>query len=95
MGGGVMIKSDGNSIDPAQRLSDAPKCTAKAKCPRQRCRCPAKGGWTVYRLHGAGGGAPSCSQYPNYRHGLRTNELAAIRLVASLLGKSMPRVLDE
>ena len=90
-----MMKSDGNPIDPTQRLRSAPRCRATTKSAGQRCKCPSKQGWNVCRVHGAGGGAPSCTQHPNYRHGLRTNELAAIRLVASLLGKSMPRVLDE
>ena len=73
------MKSDGNLIDPVQRLRNAPRCTAMAKSTRQRCRNPSKQLWNVCRLHGAGGGAPSGSQHPNYRHGMRTQIMEEIR----------------
>ncbi|MDG1337149.1 MAG: hypothetical protein P8P53_14190 [Tateyamaria sp.] len=41
--------------------------------------------WAVCRMHGAGGGAFSGSQHPNYRHGVRTNLAQDIRRLASLL----------
>ncbi len=66
------MKDDANPIDPVQRLLDAPRCTATAKSTRQRCRNPSKQGWTVCRLHGAGGGAPRGKAHPNYKHGLRS-----------------------
>jgi hypothetical protein len=89
-----MTKSDVNPIDPTQRLSDAPRCTAKAKRTGQRCQCPSKQGWNVCRLHGAGGGAPSGSRHPNYRHGLRTKQMQDVRALVSLLGKDF-RELSE
>ncbi len=79
------MKSDVNPIDPAQRLRDAPRCSARAKSTGSRCRCPSKQGWTVCRLHGAGGGAPSGSQHPNYRHGMRTQEMQNIRALTRTL----------
>lgn len=81
------MKSDGNPIDPAQRLRDAPRCSATAKSTRQRCRNPSKQNWNVCRLHGAGGGAPSGSAHPNYKHGRRTLEMKAIRRFVSQLCK--------
>ncbi len=48
---------------------------------------PSKQSWNVCRLHGAGGGAPSGSAHPNYRHGLRTKEMQELRRLVSLLGK--------
>jgi hypothetical protein len=79
------MKTDGNPINPTQRLRDAPRCSAKAKRTGRRCMCPSKHGWTVCRLHGAGGGAPTGAKHPNYRHGLRTKKMMAIRALASKL----------
>ena len=81
------MKSDGNPIDPTQRLRNAPRCHAKAKSTGQRCKCPSKQGWTVCRLHGAGGGAPSGAKHPNYRHGLRTMQMEDVRRLVSSLGR--------
>ena len=66
------MKDDVNHKDPTQRLRDAPRCTATAKSTGKRCRNPSKQGWTVCRLHGAGGGAPPGQAHPNYKHGLRS-----------------------
>ncbi len=82
------MNSDGNPIDPTQRLRDAPRCIATAKRTRQRCQSPSKQGWNVCRLHGAGGGAPSGKAHPNYRHGLRTKEMKELRVLVSLLTNS-------
>ena len=83
----LSMKSDGNPIDPTQRLRDAPRCSAKAKSTEQRCRNPSKQNWNVCRLHGAGGGAPSSSAHPNFRHGLRTKKMQELRQLVSLLSK--------
>lgn len=80
-----MAKIDVNPMDPVERLRAAPRCTARAKRSGERCRCPAVNGWTVCRLHGAGGGAPAGPAHPNYRHGLRTREMQAIRALARAL----------
>lgn len=80
-----MTKSDGNPIDPAERLREAPRCRARAKSTGRRCQCPAVRGWAVCRLHGAGGGAPSGQSHPNYKHGLRTEEMMAVRRLVSVL----------
>ena len=79
------MKLDANLTDPTQRLREAPRCTATAKSTRQRCRNPCKRGWTVCRLHGAGGGAPPGKAHPNYKHGLRSKEMLAIRKLVELL----------
>jgi len=84
-----MMKSDDNPIDPTQRLRDARRCHAKAKSTGKRCKAPAVRGWLVCRVHGAGGGAPSGSAHPNYRHGLRTKEILNIRKLASLLSSAV------
>jgi len=73
------MKSDANPMDPAQRLRDAPRCNATAKSTGQRCRNPSKQGWTVCRLHGAGGGAPRGKAHPNYKHGMRSKEWTDMR----------------
>lgn len=84
-----MSKNDGNPIDPTERLTNAPRCTAMAKSTRQRCRNPSKQNSNVCRLHGAGGGAPRGPKHGNYRHGLRTLEATAIaRAVSSICKRS-------
>jgi hypothetical protein len=80
-----MKKSDANPIDPVQRLRNAPRCTAVAKSTRERCKCPSRRGWSVCRVHGAGGGAPQGTGHPNYRHGLRAVEMKEMRSLVSLL----------
>ena len=88
-----MIKSDGYPMNPTQRLRDTPRCSAKAKSTRQRCRCPAVKGWTVCRVHGAGGGAPRGKAHPNYKHGLRTLEMHEVRQGIAALGKDAKSLL--
>lgn len=80
-----MTKNDVNPMNPVERLRAAPRCTAMAKSTGRRCRCPSKQGWNVCRLHGAGGGAPSGSDHPNYRHGLRTKDMKALSALARLV----------
>ena len=64
----------------------APRCSATAKATGLSCRSPAVNGWTVCRMHGAGGGAPSGRKNGNYRHGWRTKEAAdERRYISSLL----------
>ncbi len=90
-GGGVLaMESDGNLIDPTQRLRNSPRCTATAKRTGQRCQCPSKHGWSVCRLHGAGGGAPTGTKHPNYKHGMRSNSVREMRQMVRILQLSLP-----
>lgn len=81
------MKHDGNPINPAQRLQDATRCTARAKRTGQPCRCPAVTGWTVCRVHGAGGGAPEGPANGNWKHGGRSREVAEIRRIGAELSR--------
>ena len=65
------MKSDAN---PMQRAHDAPRCTAKSKRSGKACQSPAVGGWTVCRMHGAGGGASGGKAHPQYKHGMRSRD---------------------
>ena len=78
------MKADANPID---RANAAPRCTAKAKRTGQRCKCPAVTGWTVCRVHGAHGGARPGPAHPNYRHGGRTKDAAALRAMVAELAR--------
>jgi len=73
------MKSTDNPMRPAQRLADAPRCTARAKTTRCRCKGPAVKGWQVCRMHGAGGGHPPGKNHPSWRHGMRSQEWLATR----------------
>lgn len=69
MGGGVAMKSDAN---PMHKAHNAPRCHAKAKTTGLRCKAPAKRGWQVCRMHGAGGGAPTGPGNGAWVHGDRS-----------------------
>lgn len=81
------MKTSGNPMRPAQRLADAPRCTARTKATGCRCKGPAVKGWSVCRMHGARGGAPEGERNGMWRHGGRTKENDAIRkLTQALMG---------
>jgi len=66
------VKTTDNPTHPAQRLGNAPRCTATAKATGCRCNAPAVKGWNVCRMHGARGGAPYGPANGRWRHGNRT-----------------------
>ena len=86
------MKSDGN---PMQSAHAAPRCTAKSKRTGQPCRNPAVRGWTVCRMHGAGGGARSGPANPNWRHGGRSGETVELRKLANMLGREARKLSSE
>lgn len=89
-----MKKAD-NPMHPAQRLGDAPRCTATAKATGCRCKGPAVKGWSVCRMHGAGGGAPCGPGNGAWRHGERSREAQKIKsAVASLARRSRLSVVE-
>lgn len=70
------------NTNPLHRAQAAPRCTAHSRRTGLPCRAPAVRGWTVCRMHGAGGGAPRGKAHGQYRHGGRTIEtMEATRLV--------------
>ena len=79
------MKSDANPMDPAQRLRDAPRCTAKAKRTGERCKCPAVTGWRVCRVHGAGGGHKAGPSHRQWRRGMRSVDMVEVRRLSSRL----------
>lgn len=72
---------------PMQSAHAAPRCTAKAKRTGKPCRAPAVRGWTVCRMHGAGGGAKPGTAHPNWKHGARSIDAVALRKLANALGR--------
>ncbi|SLN17272.1 hypothetical protein ROA7450_00545 [Roseovarius albus] len=81
------MKSDTN---PMQSAHAAPRCTARCKRTGLPCKNPAVRGWTVCRMHGAGGGHGAGQENPAYRHGMRTREWKRIRgEVHALLQESL------
>lgn len=86
-----------NPMHSAQRLADAPRCTAKAKTTGCRCKGPAVNGWKVCRMHGARGGAPSGPANGMWRHGERSVEaqrtkqdIQALIQIAQGYAKALP-----
>ena len=70
--GGVAMESDGNPMHSAHL---APRCHAKAKRTGQACKAPARNGWKVCRMHGAGGGAPTGPANGAWAHGGRSQSV--------------------
>ena len=81
------MKGDANPMHPAQRLLLAPRCTAKAKRTGQPCQAPAVNGWSVCRMHGAHGGAPSGPANGAWQHGGRSAETVKVRKFGKLLAQ--------
>lgn len=73
------MKSTDNPMRPVHRLALAPRCNAMAKTTRCQCKGPAVRGWSVCRMHGAKGGAPSGPANGRWRHGNRSREAEAMR----------------
>lgn len=57
----------GNNL--MQKAHSALRCHATAKTTGSRCKAPAKRGWQVCRMHGAGGGAPFGAANGAWVHG--------------------------
>lgn len=77
------------------RANAAPRCGATSKRSGKPCRAPAVTGWTVCRLHGAGGGQRPGKAHPNYRHGDRSREAVASRAFANKLVKEARNLLPQ
>jgi len=65
----------------------AQRCSAKSKRTDQPCKSPAMRGWTVCRMHGAGGGANPGKAHPNYLHGERSQASATLRARVNALAR--------
>jgi hypothetical protein len=76
------------SINLMQKAHAAPRCTAKSKRTGNRCRAPAVRGWSVCRMHGARGGAPTGRRNGNYKHGGRSKETIELWRLIKLLGQT-------
>jgi hypothetical protein len=85
--GGGQVKSDVNPARPTERLFLAPRCTAQTKRTGLPCQAPAVNGWTVCRMHGAHGGAPSGPGNGMWRHGGRSAETILIRRLGAALSR--------
>ena len=81
------MKSDGNPMDPVQRLQNSARCHAKAKSTGDRCNAPAVRGKAVCRMHGAGGGAPFGPANGAWKHGGRTAEAMQVRRIGTALAR--------
>jgi hypothetical protein len=78
-----------NSIPTSSR------CTAHSKRTGLPCGSPAVTGWSVCRMHGAGGGAPPGRRNGNYRHGGRTIETMALRAEIRDLVRESRELLEQ
>lgn len=74
------------SNNPMQRAHEAPRCNAKSKRTGKPCRAPAVKGWSVCRMHGAGGGHAEGVTHPAWQHGMRSHQwLEQNRKITELL----------
>jgi hypothetical protein len=73
------------SNNPMHKAHATPRCRARSKRTGQPCGAPAVGGWSVCRMHGAGGGAPEGKRNGNFKHGARSKETIEFwKLIKSL-----------
>lgn len=89
------MKRDANPIDLAARMQAARRCHATAKSTGQPCKAPAVTGWTVCRVHGAGGGAPVGVDNGAWRHGGRSLELTKSRRLVTELARQAKADLQK
>lgn len=70
-----------------EKAHAAPRCTARSKRTGKPCKNPAVKGWTVCRLHGAGGGHKAGPTHPSWKHGGRSKAAMAARKQANELAR--------
>lgn len=80
--------------NPMQSAHSALRCSAKSKRTGKPCGSPAVNGWSVCRMHGARGGAPSGEPNGNYRHGGNTKEALALMAEIQALMRSCRETID-
>ncbi len=73
----------------------SPRCSARSKRTRKRCRAPAVKGWTVCRFHGARGGGPKGRRNGMYKHGRYTKEATQERRALSDLLRQAQQALAD
>lgn len=72
---------------------DAPRCTATSKRTGERCKGPARRGWSVCRFHGAGGGAPTGARNGAWKGGHFSNDARETRQLTAALIKAAAKIL--
>src|SRR6476469_9306685 len=67
-----------NLMHQQSPMNQARRCHARSKRSGKPCQAPAVKGWTVCRMHGAGGGAPKGNKNA-WRHGRYSAQAIAER----------------
>jgi uncharacterized protein YjcR len=70
------------------------RCHAKSKRTGKPCQSPAVRGYSVCRMHGAGGGAPKGNSNA-LKHGGYTAEAIKTRRVVAALAKQSRKLVDN
>jgi hypothetical protein len=73
----------------------SPRCMAHSRRTGLPCGSPAVTGWSVCRMHGAGGGAPTGKRNGRYRHGGRTQEAMALKAEMRELLRGSKELLSQ
>ena len=79
-------------VNPLDLANAAPRCTAHSKRSKEPCRAPAVTGWTVCRVHGAGGGHAAGPTHPRWTHGLRSQQWTETRRLVSELARELREI---
>ena len=74
---------------------EALRCHARSKRTGLQCKGLAVNGWTVCRMHGARGGAPTGDANGQYRHGRRTQVALTERREMLNLIRQLDKLIDE
>lgn len=74
-----------HDVNPLDLANAAPRCWAHSKRTGQPCQAPAVTGWTVCRMHGAGGGHAAGPSHPRWVHGMRSRGAMDMRRLVNEL----------
>ncbi len=74
-------------------MRQACRCSARSKRTGKPCRSPAVRGYSVCRMHGAGGGAPAGNRNA-FKHGHYTAEAIEMRRVVAKLTRQARETMD-
>jgi hypothetical protein len=81
-----------SDVNPMQSAHAAPRCSAHAKRTGEPCQAPAVAGWTVCRLHGAGGGHPAGPSHPRWTHGMRSQSAVDLRRMVNEIAREARQI---
>ena len=93
---GGLLKMRDNPMHLVTLMNAAPRCKARSKRSQQACRAPAIRGRDTCRMHGGRSpGAPKGERNGNFKLGLHTNEIMALKRELSAIWRNARQLLKN